>query len=647
MGADFPLPFVLLYRKLLELDTTSRREVSAHFNMAVIILNPKLTELRKKAMALPLLPGVYIMHDKSGKIIYIGKAKALKNRVSQYFGSQNNHAEKVRRMVDNVDDFEYIITDSEFEALILECSLIKQHTPKYNILLKDDKGYSYIRVSSGDWKKLSYTLQKQDDGAEYIGPYKSSYYVKSAVEEANKIFMLPTCNRKFPQDFRKARPCLNYHIKQCMAPCTGRVKLDDYKESLSQAIDFLKGGSSNSIKTLTAQMEQAAENLEFERAAKIRDKINSVKKMSDKQKVILSKILDQDIVAGFSDDGKTCFQVFRFEGGRLFDRESFVFDSGDAENEIEEFLLRYYTLRNDVPKNIAIDREFDGVESMTEWLSQKRGNKVSITVPQRGEQAQLVAMCRSNAAEALAQRKGATVREFGVLEELKETLGLDMLPKYIESYDISNLAGTENVAGMIVYKNGKPLKSAYRKFKIKGFDGQDDYASMAEVLTRRFDEYYKAEDSEEGFGKLPDLILLDGGKGQVAAVKQVLQSKNINVPLFGMVKDDKHRTRAVTGEGGEIAISSKRALFTFLSKMQDEVHRFAIGYHHSRRSKNTFKSSLTSIEGVGEVRARALLKHFRTIENISNADLQELEDAPKMTKDTALSVYKYFHTDGQ
>lgn len=616
-------------------------------SMVVTVLNPKLTELRKKAMALPLLPGVYIMHDKSGKIIYIGKAKALKNRVSQYFGSQNNHAEKVRRMVDNVDDFEYIITDSEFEALILECSLIKQHTPKYNILLKDDKGYSYIKISQGDWKKLSYTLQKQDDGAEYIGPYKSSYYVKSAVEEANKIFMLPTCSRKFPQDFRKARPCLNYHIKQCMAPCTGRVKLDDYKESLNQAIDFLKGGSSNSIKTLTAQMEQAAENLEFERAAKIRDKINSVKKMSDKQKVILSKILDQDIIAGFSDDGKTCFQVFRFEGGRLFDRESFVVDGVDLASEIEEFLLRYYTIRNDVPKSIAIDREFDSIESVEQWLSQKRGNKVSISVPQRGEQAQLVAMCRSNAAEALAQRKGATVREFGVLEELRETLGLDTLPKYIESYDISNLAGTENVAGMIVYKNGKPLKSAYRKFKIKGFDGQDDYASMAEVLTRRFDEYYKAEDSEEGFGKLPDLILLDGGKGQVAAVKQVLQNKNINVPLFGMVKDDKHRTRAVTGEGGEIAISSKRALFTFLSKMQDEVHRFAIGYHHSRRSKNTFKSSLTNIEGVGEVRARALLKYFRTIENISNADLHELENAPKMTKDTALSVYKYFHSEEQ
>lgn len=610
-------------------------------------MNPKMTELRKKAMALPLLPGVYIMHGKGGEIIYIGKAKALKNRVSQYFGSQNNHAEKVRRMVDNVEDFEYIITDSEFEALILECSLIKQHTPKYNILLKDDKGYSYIRISPGDWGKISYTLQKNDDGATYIGPYKSSYYVKSAVEEANKIFMLPTCGRVFPRDFRKGRPCLNYHIKQCMAPCTGRVKLSDYKESLAQALDFLKGGSSNSVKQLTAQMEQAAENLEFERAARIRDKINAVKKMGEKQKVVANKVLDEDVIASFTDSGKICFHIFRFEGGRLFDRESFIFDSGDTESEYEEFLLSYYTMRNDIPKNLALDKSFEGMDTVTQWLSQKRGSKVSVTVPQRGEQAQLVSMCRSNAAETLAQKKGATVREFGVLEELKETLGLEKLPEYIEAYDISNLAGTENVAGMIVYKNGKPLKSAYKKFKIKGFDGQDDYASMSEVISRRFDEYYKSEKSGEGFGKLPDLILLDGGKGQVAAVKQTLDNMNISVPLFGMVKDDKHRTRAITGEGGEISISSKRSLFVFLSKLQDEVHRFAIGYHHARRKKNTFKSSLTNIDGVGEVRAKSLLKYFRTIENISRADLTELENAPKMTKDSALAVYRYFNSDSE
>lgn len=607
-------------------------------------MNPKMPILRKKAMALPLLPGVYIMHSADGEIIYIGKAKALRNRVSQYFGSQNNHAEKVRRMVDNVDHFEYIITDSEFEALILECSLIKQHTPKYNILLKDDKGYSYIKVSGDKWRKISYVLQKNDDGAEYIGPYKSSYYVKSAVEEANKIFMLPTCNRKFPQDFGKGRPCLNYHIKLCTAPCTGKVKFADYNESVEQALAFLKGGSSNSVKDLTKKMEEAAENLEFERAARIRDKISAIKKMGDKQKVVANKILDEDVIASFSDGHKTCFQVFRFEGGRLFDRESFVFDSGDSEGETEEFILRYYTIRGDVPKNIAIDKEFDGLTAMQDWLSEKRGSKVYITVPQRGEQAQLMAMCRSNAAEELAQRKGATVKEYSVLEELKELLGLEKIPSYIESYDISNLAGTENVAGMIVYKDGKPYKCAYKKFKIKGFDGQDDYASMAEVIGRRFNEYLKAEKADDGFGKLPDLILLDGGKGQVAVAKQVLREMNIDVPLFGLVKDDKHRTRAVTGDGGEISVNSRRALFTFLSKMQDEVHRFAIGYHHERRSKNTFKSSLTEIEGIGEKRARAMLKYFRTIDNISKADLEELEGCPQMTKNAAVAVYRYFHS---
>lgn len=608
-------------------------------------MNPKMAILRKRAMALPLLPGVYIMHSADGEIIYIGKAKALRNRVSQYFGSQNNHAEKVRRMVDNVDHFEYIITDSEFEALILECSLIKQHTPKYNILLKDDKGYSYIKVSGDKWRKISYVLQKNDDNAEYIGPYKSSYYVKSAVEEANKIFMLPTCNRKFPQDFGKGRPCLNYHIKLCTAPCTGKVKFADYNESVEQALSFLKGGSSNSVKDLTKKMEEAAENLEFERAARIRDKISSIKKMGDKQKVVANKVLDEDVIGSFSDGKKTCYQVFRFEGGRLFDRESFVFDSGDSDSETEEFILRYYTIRDDIPKNIAIDKDFDGLTAMQDWLSEKRGSKVYVTVPQRGEQAQLMAMCRSNAAEELAQRKGATVKEYSVLEELKELLGLEKIPQYIESYDISNLAGTENVAGMIVYKNGKPYKCAYKKFKIKGFEGQDDYASMAEVIGRRFDEYYKAEKADEGFGKLPDLILLDGGKGQVAVVKKVLREMNIDVPLFGLVKDDKHRTRAVTGDGGEISVSSRRALFTFLSKMQDEVHRFAIGYHHSRRSKNTFKSSLTDIDGIGEKRARVMLKYFRTIDNISKADLEELEGCPQMTKNAAIAVYRYFHSN--
>lgn len=606
-------------------------------------MNDKIKELRKKAMALPLSPGVYIMHNKAGKIIYIGKAKALKNRVSQYFGSQNNHSQKVRRMVENVDDFEYIICDSEFEALILECSLIKQHTPKYNILLKDDKGYSYIRISDEKWRRITYELQKKDDTAVYIGPYKNSYYVKQSVEEANKIFKLPTCHKSFPRDFGKSRPCLNYHIKQCLAPCTGKVSFKEYDENVREAIDFLKGGSIESIKQLTAEMERASENLEFEKAAKLRDKIAAVRKMSDKQKVVSSDVPDQDVIAYFSDGEKGCFQVFKFSAGRLCDHENFIVDAVEQPEGLSQFITSYYSSRGDIPKNLTLDVVPEDKEILERWLSEKRGNRVYILCPQRGSQAQLVQMCRKNASEAIAQLKGRTSREYSVLEELKNILGLDKIPRYIESYDISNLAGSENVAGMIVYENGRPLKSAYKKFKIKSFEGQDDYASMAEVLDRRFCEYDNLKDTGEGFGKLPDLILLDGGSGQVSAVEPVLKKHGVDVPLFGMVKDGSHRTRAITGDGGEISISSKRSVFTFVSKMQDEVHRFAIGYHHQRRKNSTFKSSLTEIDGIGTVRAKALLKYFRTVSNIRNADLEELEACPKMTHDSALAVYGYFH----
>ncbi|MGN1130813.1 MAG: excinuclease ABC subunit UvrC, partial [Ruminococcus sp.] len=490
-------------------------------------MNSKIKELRKKAMALPLSPGVYIMHNKSGKIIYIGKAKALKNRVSQYFGSQTNHSEKVRRMVENVYDFEYIICDSEFEALILECSLIKQHTPKYNILLKDDKGYSYIRISNEKWRKITYELQKKDDDAVYIGPYKSSFYVKQSVEEANRIFKLPTCHKSFPRDFGKSRPCLNFHIKQCLAPCTGRVKFSEYNENVEQAISFLKGGSSESVKQLTLEMEQASENLEFERAAKIRDKIAAIRKMADKQKVVAVDVLDQDVIAYFSDGDKGCFQVFRFTNGKLCDHENFIVEDVEQEESMSQFITSYYSIRQDIPKNITLDSLPQDCEILEKWLSEKRGNRVYITCPQRGNQAQLVQMCRKNAAEVIAQIKGRTSREYSVLEELKNILGLDKIPQYIESYDISNLSGTENVAGMIVYENGRPLKSAYKKFKIKSFEGQDDYGSMAEVMERRLNEYENAKDTNEGFGRLPDLILLDGGKGQVEAVKPILERHGV------------------------------------------------------------------------------------------------------------------------
>ncbi len=606
-------------------------------------MSERLQRLRKKAMALPLQPGVYIMKNKSRDIIYIGKAKKLKNRVSQYFGSQNNHSEKVRAMVENVEDFEYIITDSEFEALILECSLIKQHRPKYNILLKDDKGYSYIKVSGDKWRRISCALQKDDENARYIGPYNSGYLVKQAVEEANTVFMLPTCTRRFPEDFGKGRPCLNFHIKKCCAPCTGKVKFTAYNERVEQALDFLSGGSSESLKKLTVQMNEAAENLEFERAASLRDSINAIKRLSDKQKVIQSKIKDQDVIAYFSDGNKACFEVFRFEGGRLCDRQDFPVDvMGDEGSAREEFILSFYSSKAEIPQHITLDGEAENTELLEQWLTERAGKRVYITVPQIGEQRKLADMCRQNAAERVAQLEGVTGRELSVLQELQQLLGLEKLPYYIESYDISNLSGTENVAGMVVFENGKPLKKAYRKFKIKTFEGQDDYASMNEVLRRRFGEYFAHKDEGEGFGRLPDLILLDGGAGQVSAVKPLLAEFKLDIPLFGMVKDDRHRTRAITGEDGEVAININRRVFNFVTTIQDEVHRFAIGYHRSRRSAS-LKSSLTDIEGIGEERAKALLRYFKTVKNIKEADLEELMQAPKMTRGTALAVYRYFH----
>ena len=613
-------------------------------------MDERLKNLRAKAMALPLEPGVYIMKNKDNEIIYIGKAKKLKNRVSQYFGSQNNHSDKVRRMVSQVKTFDYIITDSEFEALILECSLIKQNQPKYNILLKDDKGFSFVKITGGKWRKISYALQKDDSSAQYIGPYTNGFYVKQAVEQANSIFKLPTCNRRFPEDFGKARPCLNYHIKLCSAPCTGKVKFADYNESVEQALDFLKGTGKESVKKLTEEMYKASENMEFEKAAVLRDRINAIKRLADKQKVIETKVKNQDVIGFFSDGNKACFEIFRFDEGKLLYREDYFVDPpDDGAKARAEFIMSFYNTKSDIPRFVTVDGEVEDKELIERFLSEKKGKRVYIAIPQRGQQKSLVDMTRQNAAERVAKTRGAVLgRELSVLEELRDLLGLDTLPTYIESYDISNTAGDENVAGMIVYENARPLKSAYRKFKIKSFSGQDDYGSMAEVLTRRFEEYLKLKDEAkegeepQGFARLPDLILLDGGAGQVGAVKPVLKKFGLSVPLFGMVKDDKHRTRAIVSESGEIAINMNRRLFTFISSLQDEVHRFSVGYHRARRKKSQLGVSLTEINGIGSERAKALLKHFRTIQNIKNADLEELKSAPKMNESAALSVYWHF-----
>ncbi len=608
-------------------------------------MNPKMKILRKKAMSLPLLPGVYIMKNADGEIIYIGKAKALKNRVSQYFGSQNRHPIKVRKMVENVDRFDYIVTGSEFEALVLECSLIKQHSPKYNILLKDDKGYSYIRISEGEYRKISAVFNKKDDGSEYIGPYLSSYSVRQSVDAANKIFKLPQCNKVFPRDFGKSRPCLNYYISQCCGLCTGKIKKSDYDEAVDGAVAFLKGDSRDIIADLRVKMEKAAEELDFEQAAKLRDRINSIERIKEKQKVVYKSVEEQDVFATADIDGSVCLAVLRFSNGRLFDSEHFFFDDpGDKEGMRSDFITSYYSMRDNIPKRVTVDGEVADRELLEQWLSEKKGKKVTVFVPARGEQLEIVNMCRKNAEEKLAIKKGRTGREIAVLDELKDLLGLKKTPEYIESYDISHTAGQDSVAGMIVFKGGKPYRKAYKRFSIKSFDGNDDYRAMNEVLTRRFSEYEKSKDSTEGFGKLPDLILLDGGVGQVHAVEPVLREFGLKIPLFGMVKDNRHRTRAISGDGGEIAINSKRQVFTLVSEIQNEVHRFSVAYHHQKHAKRGLSLSLTEIEGVGEKRASALLKYFKTMTAIKNAEVDELSKAPGITSAVAQNIYDYYRT---
>ena len=607
-------------------------------------MNERLPYLRKKSMSLPLTPGVYLMKNKKGEIIYVGKAKALKNRVSSYFGSQNKHTAKVRKMVENVEDFDYIMCDSEFEALVLECSLIKQHSPKYNILLKDDKGYHYIKITSNGWKNILAVKQRFDDGAEYIGPYTGSYGVTNAVAEAKKIFLLPQCSKVFPRDYNKSRPCLNYFIGQCAAPCAGKTTAEAHAEAVEQAIDFIVNGSGKAVEALTEKMLAASENLEFEKAAKLRDRINAIKKVSEKQKVVAASVEEQDVFAVVCSEEKACLSVIRFRNSRLYDNEDFIIDAPENMPEARHELLRsYYSMRDFVPRRITVDGEIADSDVLCEWLSSLAGRKVTAVCPQRGEQHSLVEMCRSNAAQKLAIYLGKTGRATAALDELATLLGLKSPPKFIESYDISHTAGSENVAGMVVFKDGAPFKKSYRRFAIKGFTGQDDYASMAEVIERRILRYFEEKDSGEGFGRLPDLILLDGGSGQVNAVKPVLEKYGLDIPLFGMVKDSHHRTRAIACSGDELSLTSKRAAFTLVSTIQEEVHRYSVEYHRNRRKKASLSSSLTSINGIGESRCKALLRHFKTVKAVSQASVEELAAVKGMNKIAAQAVFEAFH----
>ena len=600
----------------------------------------KQKELKQKANRLPLNPGVYIMKDKDGKIIYIGKAKALKNRVTQYFGAGNQHTEKVRKMVSNVFDFEYIVCTSEFEALILENSLIKQNQPKYNILLKDDKGYSYIKITNDKWKKIE-SAKMIDKNCEFIGPFNSGYIVKETVAEAKKIFKLPDCNRDFD---KPSKPCLNFHIGLCEAPCKGNISLKDYLENIENAKEFIKNGDSEavSIEKLTEKMFEASENLQFETAAKLRDRINAIKKIREKQRVVSISYKSQDVIASAFIGETACVEILIFRNFKLTDKQHFFIDGfSNKEALYNEFLTGFYSNKTDIPSRILLDYEVTDFKTIEEWLSKKADKKVNLINPKQGEQLKILEMCLNNAAENLSEKTERTGREMSALNELAKLLGLENPPRIIEAYDISNTAGSENVAGMIVFKDGRPYKNAYKRFKIKGFSGQDDYRSMAEVLDRRFNEYETGED--EHFKTLPDLILLDGAKGQISAVLPILKKHNINVSVFGMVKDSKHRTRAIATTGGDIAIKSNRKAFTLVTNIQDEVHRFAIGYHKKLQTKNLLKSELLEIDGIGKKRAEALIKHFKSIKKIKEATVEQLCEADGINLDTANRIFTFFN----
>lgn len=598
--------------------------------------NPRLPFLRDKTSKLTLRPGCYIMKNAQGKIIYIGKAKSLRKRVTSYFRKSADHLPKVARMVSHVNDYDFIVTDSEFEALVLECSLIKQYKPKYNILLKDDKGYSYIRISDEDYPRLSGELQKFDDGAQYIGPYTSSFAVRQAVEEANKVFMLPTCHRKFPQDFCRERPCLNFHIKQCMGVCQGKISREEYAKIIEEALEYIRGGSALSVDKLTSQMQAAAEELNFELAARLRDRIRAIEKASESQKIIDENVKDCDLLAIVANSENACASVIKYRGGRLYDKADFFLEQTDEPTAmLTGFLMQYYSSSDDIPRNIFLADGIDGqdMENITRFLREKSGHAIHIAVPQKGNMLRLTTLAKSNASEYLSIRMGRTGREAAALDELAKALGMEKVPKTIECYDISNLASSDMVAGMVVFENGRPLKKHYRRFVIKGVEGQNDYASMQEVLKRRFENYFEQED--ESFSVMPDLIFLDGGKGHVNTVTPVVREMGVECPIYGLVKDNKHRTRAVATSGGEISLSKSRAAFNLVTAIQDEVHRYSVAFMTKRHKKTTFASRLTEVKGVGTKKAARLMNEFKTIEKLKAAGTEEIRKTAGVSEETA------------
>lgn len=602
-------------------------------------MNERIEYLCQKANKLPLTPGVYQMKNSGGKIIYIGKAKALKNRVTSYFRAIESHNAKTYKLVQNIYDFDFIVTPTELDALVLEASLIKLHNPKYNILLKDDKGYNYIKISGEEYPKITYALQTDDKKAEYIGPYTSGYTVKQAIEEANRLFMLPTCSRKFPKDFGKERPCLNFHIGRCMGVCKGKISPEEYRKNVDQAVSYIKNGSKESIERLTKEMEDCAEKLEFEKAAKLRDRISAIQKAELTQHIYSSKTTDYDIVAAAVNMDQCSVAVVKYRGGRLIDKENFFIGQQENDSQTrEEFLVEYYGNKTEMPKEIYIDTELENRELLESYFSDKFGHKISFVTPKRGEGLTQLTLAKSNAEEYLSLRVGRTAKEITALEDLKKILGLEKTPEIIESYDISNMGEETRVAGMVVFKNGRPFKQGYKKFNIKYVQGIDDYACMQEIIERRFRRYL---DGDESFAPLPDLILLDGGKGHVAAVKQVLDRMGIEVSLYGLVKDDKHRTRAIAKEGGEIQINGNKKVFDLLTRIQDEVHRFSINFQRKQHKKKQYELEITRVKGIGEAKATALLKEFKTKKAMKEATVEQLAEAAKVGREVAEELYLF------
>ena len=599
-------------------------------------------ELKEKARSLPLKPGVYIMQDAKSTVIYVGKAKALKNRVSQYFQDSASHTEKTRAMVSQIDHFDVIIADSEFEALVLECSLIKRHQPRYNILLKDSKGYPYIRLSNEAYPRFSLASRAAEDGARYFGPYAGRHSTQGIIEALRAALRLPSCSKRFPRDCGRERPCLNFHMGKCDGYCRGEELREQHGQAIAQAVSLLEGRFKEVKRDLTQEMERAAEELRFERAAELRDRLRAIELLGKRQKVIAGSLADTDVAGFFRGTAKSCFVVLHYMSGELAAKDFELLETPMEEEEgavLSSLVREFYADRSRLPKQILIPCELPDQVPLTRMLSEQVGYRVELITPQRGAKMDLIKLANQNAREEVERATTREERRNKLLEALGGMLSLDRPPRRMESYDISNTGASDIVASMVVYVDGKPLKRDYRRFRLKDMEGPDDYASMEQVLTRRFRRYL---DGDEKFSEKPDLLLIDGGHEHVKVAARVLEAMSLDIPAFGMVKDDRHRTRAlVHPDGREIGIQSIPAVFALIGQIQEETHRFAIEYHRQLQAGHVKTSVLDKIPGVGEKRRQQLLKHFKTLKAVKGASLEQLQEV--LPKNTAQAVYDYFH----